>query len=147
MKIGITAKQNLLLAQSVAASATLVDVVGFEFPVVAGGQYHFRINLPFTLGATGGFKFNLNIPAATNYVNSQVVTDGVTAAPGSVISDVIVANADFADALAVAGNHVLSMEGELVPSAAGTMKLQFACNSAANAIALIRGGYFEVTTL
>jgi len=41
----------------------------------------------------------------------------------------------------------MKMEGELVPSAAGTMKLQFACNSAANSIDLIRGGYFEVITL
>jgi len=145
MKLGIVNRQNLLAAQSVAASVTLVDIVGFSVPVVAGGQYHFRAVVPFTLAATGGFRFLLDIPALpTNYVNSQVVIDSVTPA---VVASTITTAADFTNALAVAGNHVLTMEGELVPSAAGTMKLQFACNSAANAIDLIVGGYFEVVTL
>ena len=147
MKIGIVQRQNLLAAQSVAASTALVDVTDFTVPVVAGATYRFYLHVPFTLGATGGFKFRLEIPAATNYVNSQVVLDGVTALPGAVECAVITAEADFANALAVAGNHIMTMEGELIPSAAGVMKLQFACNSAANAIALIRGAYFEVTTL
>lgn len=147
MKLGIVQRQNLLVTQSVAASVALVDVVGFSVPVVAGATYRFYLNVPFTVGATGGFKFRLEVPAVTNYVNVQEVIDGVTASPGAILCDVITAEADFANALAVAGNHIMRMEGELIPSAAGDMKLQFACNSAANAIDLLAGAYFEVVTL
>lgn len=145
MKLGIVQRQNLLEAQQVAASTALVDVTDFTVPVVAGATYRFYIHVPFTVGASGGFKFRLEIPAVTNYVNSQMAWDGT----GNVLFDaaVITAEADFANAAAVAANHVMTMQGELIPSAAGVMKLQFACNSAANAIDLIRGAYFEVTTL
>jgi hypothetical protein len=47
--------------------------------------------------------------------------------------------------LAVAGNHILEMEGDFVASAAGTLKLQFACNSAANGITVLQGLVMEIT--
>ena len=148
MKTGIVQRQNLLANQSVAASVALVDVVGFSVPVVAGGTYHFRVVLMFNLGAAGGFRFRLDIPAApTTYINACIAMDGVTPPPGSLICDVQVAETDFTNALAVSGDHYASMEGELVSSVAGDMKLQFACNSAAGNIQLFRGSYFEVTTL
>ena len=97
------------------------------------------------MGATGGFKFRLEGPTNTNYQNSQTVTDGVTASPGAIIANCITTIADFANALAVAGNHQLDMEGDFVPSAAGNIKLQFACNSAANSIILLPGLVMEIT--
>lgn len=149
MKQGIVQRQNLEAAQTVTASVALVDVTGFTVPVVAGGVYHFRIKGLFTVGATGGFKFRLDGPAApTSYQNIQTVIDGVTASPGAQICDPITALADFANAFAsVAGDHSFEMEGQFIPSIAGTLKLQFACNSAAGAITLARGMYFEITTL
>jgi len=148
--LGITRRQRLAASQTVSASVTLVDATGLTFPVTAGKKYHFRINGGFTLGATGGFKFRLDAPAlgvGSNYNNNQQVTDGVTASPGAVIANSIVALADFANALAVAGNHTLDMEGDYKPDASGNLKLQFACNSAANAIILLQGFYMEVTSL
>lgn len=147
MKTGIVQRQNLLVTQQVAASVTLVDVTDFTVPVVAGGQYQFYLHLPYTVGATGGFKFRLEIPAVTRYVNSQIAIDAVTSPAVFFDVAVITAEADFANAAAVAGNHLVTMQGEVVPSAAGTMKLQMACNSAANAIDLLAGAYFEVITL
>lgn len=148
MKIGIVQRQNLEAAQTVTASTALVDVTGFTIPVLAGKVYHFRAKGLFTVGATGGFKFRLDGPAApTSYQNIQTVIDGVTASPGALICDPITALADFANALAVAGDHSFEMEGQMIPSIDGTLKLQFACNSAANAITLARGMYFEITTL
>lgn len=154
MQNGIKSFQSLAAAFPVAASTALVTLTGFIFPVVAGKKYHFRIAGGFTLGATGGFKFLVNAldaagvtAAPTAFLQSSVVTDGVTAAPGSVICDVVTAPANFADALAVAGNHSLQIEGEVVPSATGTIVLQVACNSAANAITVLKGAFLEVTAL
>jgi len=130
------------------ASTVLADATGITYPISAsaiGQKIHFRIKGGFTLGATGGFKFRLDGPTSTNYQNSQTVTDGITASPGAIIANCIVALADFANALAVAGNHQLDMEGDFVPSAAGNLKLQFACNSAANSIILLPGLVMEIT--
>jgi len=149
MSLGIRSIYRLAASQTVAASVTLVDATGITYPITAaaiGQKIHFKIKGGFTLGATGGFKFRVDGPALpTNYQNNQVVTDGVTAAPGSVIANCIVALTDFANAMAVAGNHILEMEGDFVPSAAGDLKLQFACNSAANAIILLQGLTMEIT--
>lgn len=156
MSLGIRQIFRLGSSQAVAASTVLVDLVGtapatltpITFPISAaaiGQKLHYRIKGGFTLGATGGFKFRLDGPASTNYQNSQTVTDGVTASPGAIIANCITALADFANALAVAGNHQLDMEGDFVPSAAGNLKLQFACNSAANGITVLQGLVMEVT--
>lgn len=141
--------QRLAANQTVAASVALVDVGlttnAFTYPIAAGQRVHFRIKMGFTLGATGGFRFRLDGPAApTSYLNCQEVNDGVTASPGAQIESVITVMADFANALAVAGNHALEMEGDFVASVAGNLKLQFACNTAANAITLLQGGWMEV---
>lgn len=152
MKNGIIQRQDLTALQSVAASVALVDVGAagnlFSVPVLAGVTYHFRVHCPFTVGAAGGFRFRLEVPAVTSYVNAQIVQDGVTASPGATICTVITAEADFTAAFAaVAGNHLMTMEGSITPSAAGDMKLQFACNNAAGQIDLLQGGWFEVVTL
>jgi hypothetical protein len=148
MTTGIIQRQYLLASQAVAASTVLVDVVGFTVPVVAGGRYHFRINAGFTTGATGGFKFRLEIPAApTDYLNIQEVSEGSSGTPLIFLVSVITAEADFANAFANAANSFLKMEGSMLAAAAGDMKLQFACNSAANSISILKGSWMEVITL
>lgn len=148
MSLGIRSIYRLAASQTVAASVTLVDLTAITYPISAsaiGSKIHFRIKGGFTLGATGGFKFRLDGPTSTNYQNCETVTDGVTAAPGSVVASCITTLTDFANALAVAGNHILEMEGDFVPSAAGNLKLQFACNSAANSIIMLQGLVMEIT--
>jgi len=148
-KPGITNKTELEASQTVTASVTLVDVTGFTIPIAIGQKIHFRIKAGFTVGASGGFKFRLDAPAVpTRYLNIQEVNDGVTASPGAQIVSVVTALGDFANAFAsVAGNHTLAMEGTIVASAAGNVKLQFACNSAAGAIIMLAGSFMEVTTM
>jgi len=149
MAIGIRSFFRKSADQAVAASATLVDATDLSVPIAAGQTLKIGIYAPFTVGATGGFKFQVVVPAAgTSFLQSYVVTDGVTASPGAIISASITASASFANALAVAGTHMLQSEVEVVNGAtAGDVKLQFACNSAANGITLLKGSYFDVIAL
>jgi len=145
MKPGIRNYDVQLSNQAVAASVTLVNATNLITPIAANQKLRIRIWLPFTVGASGGFKFRLNpsqAPAA--YLASLQAVDGVTALPGAQIAVVQTAAADFANAFAVAGAHFLEVEATITNGAtAGTVALQFACNSAANAITALAGATIE----
>ncbi len=132
--------------QAVAASVTLVDCTDLSVPIAANQKARIYLFVPFTLGATGGYKFQIVVPAAgTSFKNSYKVIDAVTAPPVFVEADTQTSSAAFANALAVAGTHQLVCEIDIVNGAtAGTIKLQFACNSAANSITALAGGYMDV---
>jgi hypothetical protein len=132
--------------ETVAASTTLIDCAGLAVAFTAGQIGHIRLVLPFTLGATGGYKFQIITPAApVAFRNFFVVTDGVTASPGAIIAGYQTSSAAFANALAVAGTHKLECEFDFENgTTAGNVQLQFACNSAANSIIALAGGYMDV---
>jgi hypothetical protein len=133
----------------VAASTALVAVTGLPVPVAAGQTVKIRYAIPFSVGATGGFKFFIDVPAGGTYFMAAFeAIDGITAAPGSQVALVQQAAANFANAWAVAGNHLMNAEVTIVNGAtAGNITLQFACNSAANAITVLRGASADVVTL
>ncbi len=134
-------------AQPVAASTVLVAVTGLTVPIAAGQTACIDFFLPFSVGATGGFKFNLAVPAGgAAYLAAFEAIDGVTASPGAQVASVITAAADFANAWAVAGNHMVKCSATIVNGAtAGNVTMSFACNSAANAITILSGAYADVT--
>jgi hypothetical protein len=149
MSIGLRTFFRKSANQSVNASAALVDLADMSVPVAANQKVHFRAWVPFTVAATGGFRFKVTVPAAgTAYLVSFTAIDGVAAAPGSEVSVVQTAAADFANAWAVAGTHYLLVEGDIVNGAtAGNIKIQMACNTAANGITAIAGSSIDVVTL
>jgi len=149
MSIGIVNFFPKTADQTVAASTALVNCTGLICPVAANQIVSMRIFLPFTLGASGGYKFQIIVPAGgVRFTNSYVVTDGVTASPGAIIAATQTSSAAFANALAVAGTHQLSCQFDFENGAtAGDIILQFACNSAANSIIALAGGYMDVTKL
>jgi len=144
---GIVTRNRLAADQAVAASATLVTLSDFTFNLGATKVITMTAFLPFSVGATGGFKFQLT--SAQTLVDYQVgweVIDGVTAAPGSDVAVDLVASGSFANAWAVAGNHICRMNASLKGHAtlASLVSVQFACNSAANAITILKGAYLEL---
>jgi len=149
MSVGIRTFFKKTGTQAVAASTALVSVSGLTVPIAAGQTKSVKYWIPFSVGATGGFKFNVAVPAAgTAYTVSVFAFDGVTAAPGSQVGAVITANADVANAWAVAGNHMALIEAVIINGVtAGNIDLQFACNSAANAITILSGATADVVTL
>jgi hypothetical protein len=149
MSIGIRNFFKNSATQAVAASTTLVAVTGLTVPVAAGQTVCIDFFLPFSVGATGGFKFNLAVPAGgTSYLAAFEAIDGVTASPGAQVALVITAAADFANAWAVAGNHYVNCKATIVNGAtAGNITMQFACNSAANAITILNGAFADVVKL
>jgi len=149
MSIGIRNFFKNSAAQQVAASTTLVAVTGLQVPIAANQTVKIRYVIPFSVGATGGFKFFIDVPAAgTSFMAAYEAIDGVTASPGAQVALVQTAAANFANAWAVAGNHLMICEATIVNGAnAGNVTLQFACNSAANAIDVLNGASAEVVRL
>lgn len=128
-------------------NVTLTDVPGLTTSLAANQIAHCRFFLPFSVGAAGGLKFQIIIPAApSNIVTGIYIFDTVTPA---VISGQQTSSTSFANALAVAGTHLLCIETDVVNGAnAGTLKLQTAQNSNnATPFTLLKGGWMEVTKL
>lgn len=149
MSIGLRTFFRKSANQQVAASTALVSCTDLTVPVAANQKISIKYVLPFSVGATGGFKFNVAVPAGgTAYMAAMFAFDGVTVAPGVQVGQVITAAADFANAWAVAGNHRCVIEVLIENGAtAGNIDLKFACNSAANAINILRGATADVVTL
>lgn len=152
MAIGIRTSLRLAATQTVAASTVLVilgaNTTGnsFSVPLLALQRVHIRLWSLFTLGATGGFKFQWVVPATPGNIASSfnvIDTTNAVNVPGTEVTSVA-----FANALAVAATHQLSSEIDytngVVP---GAITFQFACNSAANSIAMIQGAWADITML
>jgi hypothetical protein len=148
---GIRNSARMTADQAVAASTTLVSATDLPFSLAAGQRMHARYWMPFTLGVTGGFKFQIT-PSATaaNYLASLFIYDMTTPGVQTVFyGTVLTSVASFANAAAVAGNYLLIAECTLRgnASAASTINFQFACNSAANAITMLAGGFVDFVSL
>ncbi len=121
----------------------------FAVTLRAGDRIAWEITALFTLGATGGFRFVANGPAApTTYNTSYVVNSLSSAAPavGERLLNGQVAEADFADASAVAATYQLLAYGSFLNGAnAGSFAFQFAQNTSdALPITLLAGAIFKV---
>lgn len=151
MSIGIRSCNLLAANQAVSASTTLVTVTGFSFAIKTGSKVHARAWVPFTLGATGGFKFQWTPSQTPVSLLSSILVDDLTTSGVQTVfyGGLQTSSTSFANAAAVAGNYLMMSEATLVGNAstAGTFDLQFACNSAANAITALAGAWVEWTQL
>lgn len=146
----IRTTNRLNAAQSVAASVTPVNIQNsatdfFGIALGAGKTLCIRAEIPFTVAATGGFRFLLHCTSApTDYQTSYVVFDGTNA--GAPLTNVISndTEAAFANAFALAGNSVMRLTASIKANLATTVSLQFACNSAANAITILKGAFIDL---
>lgn len=126
---GLFTVNRVAVAQAVTSSTTLVDVTNFSLPIAVNAKLHIDYSVFFSIGATGGYKFQWLVPAGgASFLHGYEVYDGAT--PAFVTAAVQSASASFANALAVAGSHILRGSLDIVNgAAAGNVKLQMAQNS------------------
>ncbi len=123
--------------------------IPFALTLRANDRIMWEVRALFTLGATGGFRFVANGPAApTTYNASYVVNSTSSAAPavGERLLNAQTAEADFANASAVATTYQLFAYGTFLNGAtAGSFAFQFAQNTSdALPITLLAGATFLV---
>jgi hypothetical protein len=129
----------------VTASAALVTT-GLTSPIAASGKQKFRCWIPITVGATGGVRLQVVVPAGGTLFEVTIklfdtITPGLTTA-------IQAASAAFTNALAQAGSHWMEVEGYIENGVtAGNIDIQMACNTAANALTVLKGGFMEVVTV
>lgn len=142
MAIGIRTAFQILANIVVTASVALVTT-GLTSPIAAGQTQKLRWWIPFTVGATGGVRMQVLVPAGgTIFEQTTILYDTITPA---ITTAIVNASTVFTNALAQAGSHWLMVEAVVVNGAtAGNVDLQMACNTAANALTVLRGGYLEV---
>lgn len=147
----IRTTNRLIADQAVSASTTLATIQNsatdqFSFLLPAGKVLAIRAEIPFSTAATGGFKFQLTCSSApTDYMAAYVVFDGTDATIP--ITDVQASQAAFANAFALAANHLMKLVATIKANAATTVSLQFACNTAANAITVLKGAFIDLEQL
>lgn len=142
MAIGIRTAFQVPANVVVTASVTLVTT-GLTSPIAAGQTQKLRFWVPITVGATGGVRASLLAPAGgTIFEQTTILYDTITPA---ITTAIVNTPTVFTNALAQAGSHWLLIEAVVVNGAtAGNVDLQMACNTAANALTVLRGGSLEV---
>lgn len=132
--------------QTVTASTALVSLAGLKSAIAAGQTQVIKVVIPFTAPAAGGVKVQVVVPSGgTAFVASILLAN--TVAPAVVVAQQA-ASAAFADAIANAGNHYITIYATIVNGAtAGDVDIQVAQNSAANATIFLRGASMEVVKL
>jgi hypothetical protein len=123
-------------------TVTYADCSGLSFAVTSGVYYHFRFNLTFqTAATTTGIKFKFTGPTVTRFSCEANVPFAADGAGGSWQGHI----AAYADSAKTTGVQLANtdnfavVEGNILPSANGTLQLQFA-SEVASSNAIIRQG-------
>lgn len=123
---------------------TLTDITGLVVTVVPG-TYRFRYFLSTTCGGTGGtktaFKYTTTVVSAINYTSFGMTASAVAAATGTTTTDQATHIASNTAAIAI------EVEGTMVVGTGGTVKLQFAENSANSTSSVLVGSWMEFTRI
>lgn len=116
--------------------------MGLGLPIAANARQHLRAWVPITVGASGGVRLQWVLSqTATDIWATYAVINTVTPANTQTINN---NNNVVTNALADAGNHYIVAEIFILNGAvAGTIDLQFACNTAAGALVVQRGGFLS----
>ena len=122
---------------------TLADVTGLTFPVVAGTRYSFKVVVVYTSAATTtGSRWTVNGPAVTDI--SYRSTYNTTAAAATINTLGAYNLPSACNASSVTTNNRAVIEGEILPSANGSVQVRFASEISASAITAIGGrSYLE----
>lgn len=123
--------------------ATLANT-GLSFELVSGDYHHFKFVVVWrSTSTTVGLKLGLTFPAATVFAAKAMhhgqTTDGATTEPWSgnitTSGDSVVSTA----AVAANTNYVAVIEGVIVPSADGTLMVQYAAETTGATVTMKQG--------
>lgn len=127
-----------------AVANTLADVTGLTFPVVAGSRYAFKVVIVYNSSATTtGSRWVINGPAATDMsYTSQYPTSATAITNNTSLAGYNLPSASNASSLTT--NNRCIIQGEILPSANGSVQVRFASEISASAITAIAGrSYLE----
>jgi hypothetical protein len=123
-----------------AVANTIADVTGLSFPVVAGSRYKFRFVIVYSSAATTtGSRWAINGPAATDMSYSSTYPTSATA----ITNNACLAGYNLpaaANASSQTTSNRCIIEGEILPSANGTVIARFASEIASSAITAVASG-------
>ena len=119
---------------------TLADVTGLTFPVVAGSRYAFKVVIVYSSAATTtGSRWVINGPAATDMsYTSQYPTSATAITNNTSLAGYNLPAASNASSLTT--NNRCIIQGEILPSANGSVQVRFASEITASAITAIASG-------
>lgn len=119
---------------------TLADVTGLTFPVVAGSRYAFKVVIVYNSAATTtGSRWVINGPAATDMsYTSQYPTSATAITNNTSLAGYNLPAASNASSLTT--NNRCIIQGEILPSANGSVQVRFASEITASAITAIASG-------
>ena len=127
-----------------AVANTMQDVTGLSFPVTTGLRYKFKAFIWYTSAATTtGSRWSINGPSATSIIYQSVyslTTTTQTTNHGLTAYDLPAAS--NGTSAATAGNTAI-IEGELTPTANGTVIVRFASEVLSSAIIAKSGSTIE----
>lgn len=131
-----------------AVANTIADITGLSFPVVSGSRYKFRFVIIYTSAATTtGARFSINGPAFSflNYESKYTLTaTSITNNQGLAAYNLPAGS----NASSLAANNRCIIEGEVLPTAIGSIIARFASEITASAItALATASYVEYEIL
>jgi len=129
-----------------ASANTIADVTGLSFPVVSGKRYWFRFFCHYTAAATStGSRWAINGPTVSEgYWRSEYsLTTTSRTVNDAVIAYDTPAACNATSAGGVFGGNIAIIEGEIVPSADGTVIARFASQVSSSAITCKVGSYVE----
>lgn len=146
MSVGIRTIYTKTANQLFTSNAVLATI-GLVSPIAASQTQKIRVWVPFTVGATGGLQLQIVVPAG------GVIFEGTINLYNPVTPSQITAeqqaSAAFAAALAVAGDHWIIWEGQIVNGlTAGNVDVQM-CQNTSDALSLTvkRAATMEVVTI
>jgi hypothetical protein len=130
------------VANANATANTLADCTGLSFAVTSGTRYRFYALIWYTsAAATTGSRWTLNGPAATNMSYRSTYTLTATTITTNFATAYSIPAASNASSLAA--GDIAIIEGTILPSANGTVIVQFASEVASSAITCKAGSTLE----
>ena len=141
---GSSGPTTVKLTVDLAASTvvTLANATGLSFAIVSGTYYHFKFYITFRSAATTtGIRLGLTFPAITRFAstaNIPIAADGA----GGLWQGWITTSGDAVvgtGVQAINTDYLAIVEGNILPSADGTLQLQFATEVAGSAVTVRQG--------
>jgi hypothetical protein len=127
-----------------AVGLTAVNASGVSFSVLPGVYYYFQFGAVYqSQQPATGLGVTVTFPAVTIFAGNAYIPQAADGT-GSVFSGQISSSGDFVQATATPAsgvNYMATIEGMILPSATGTLQMQFRAETAAGSVLLKQGSW------
>lgn len=133
-----------------AVGLTAVNASGLSFTVLPAVYYYFQFGAVYQAQQPAtGLGITVTFPSATVFAGNAYIPQAADGT-GAIFSGQISSSADFVQATATPAsgvNFMATVEGMILPSATGTVQLQFRAETAAGSVLLKQGSWGKLQTL